>query len=151
MPERSALRIIALRATVRENQPPSRVSEAAGPRVTKERADQSPSRRSAPPTKSRGATVDPERVHRSVRDVLFNSGYGLTPREAEVCASIVLGWTVRGASSRLQISMHTVATHRKRAYSKLGIGSQNELFARYFESLSSLHGSDGRDVASSGR
>jgi DNA-binding CsgD family transcriptional regulator len=32
-----------------------------------------------------------------------------------------------------------VATHRKRAYSKLGIGSQNELFARYFDSLHSLH------------
>jgi DNA-binding CsgD family transcriptional regulator len=82
---------------------------------------------------------DRERVYRAVCDVLLNSGHGLTPREAEVCASIVLGSKVTGTSSKLNISTHTVATHRKRAYSKLGIGSQNELFARYFDSLRSLH------------
>ena len=82
---------------------------------------------------------DRERVYRTVCDALFNSGHGLTPREAEVCASIVLGSKVTGTSRKLKISTHTVATHRKRAYSKLGIGSQNELFARYFDSLRSLH------------
>lgn len=82
---------------------------------------------------------DRERLYRSVCEVLFLSGHGLTPREAEVCAAIVLGSKVTGTSRRLNISAHTVATHRKRAYSKLGIGSQNELFARYFDSLRSLH------------
>jgi len=82
---------------------------------------------------------DRERLYRSVCEVLFHSGHGLTPREAEVCAAIVLGSKVKGTSRRLNISTHTVATHRKRAYSKLGIGSQNELFARYFDSLRSLH------------
>ena len=82
---------------------------------------------------------DREQVYRSVCKVLFNSGHGLTPREAEVCASIVLGRRVAGTSRKLNISAHTVATHRKRAYSKLGISSQNELFARYFDSLQALH------------
>jgi DNA-binding CsgD family transcriptional regulator len=82
---------------------------------------------------------DWERVYRAVCDVFVNSGHGLTPREAQVCACIVLGNKVTGTSRRLGISTHTVATHRKRAYSKLGIGSQNELFARYFDSLRALH------------
>jgi len=83
--------------------------------------------------------TDRERLFRSVCDVLLRSGYGLTRREAEVCASIALGSKVAGTGCRLNISPHTVATHRKRAYSKLGIGSQNELFARYFESLCAVH------------
>jgi DNA-binding CsgD family transcriptional regulator len=76
---------------------------------------------------------DREQLYRNVRNALFNSGHGLTPREAEVCASIVLGCTAQGTGRKLNISAHTVATHRKRAYSKLGIGSQNELFARYID------------------
>lgn len=56
----------------------------------------------------------------------------LTAREAEICASIVLGYTVLGISLNLGISVNTVATHRKRAYAKLRVSSQNELFARYF-------------------
>ena len=83
--------------------------------------------------------ADREQIYQSVCEVLFNSGHGLTRREAEVCASIVLGRKVAGTSRKLNISAHTVATHRKRAYSKLGIGSQNELFARYFDSLQALH------------
>jgi DNA-binding CsgD family transcriptional regulator len=86
-----------------------------------------------------GGAPERERVYRSVCEVLFRSGHGLTPREAEVCASIVLGRKVDGTSRRLNISAHTVATHRKRAYSKLGVSSQNELFARYFDTLRVLH------------
>ncbi|WP_315928197.1 helix-turn-helix transcriptional regulator [Mesorhizobium sp. SP-1A] len=56
----------------------------------------------------------------------------LTAREAQICASIVLGYTVLGISLNLGISINTVATHRKRAYAKLRVSSQNELFARYF-------------------
>lgn len=56
----------------------------------------------------------------------------LTRREAQICASIVLGYTILGISMNLGISVNTVATHRKRAYAKLHISSQNELFARYF-------------------
>ena len=93
----------------------------------------------AAPKHDRPRQLDREQLYRAVRDALFNSGHGLTPREAEVCASIVLGCTVLGTGQNLNISAHTVATHRKRAYSKLGISSQNELFACYFDALRSVH------------
>lgn len=65
--------------------------------------------------------------------VLLAEPYGLTPREASVCAAIILGYTTLGISLRWDVSVNTVATHRKRAYRKLGIRSQNELFSRYFQ------------------
>lgn len=57
----------------------------------------------------------------------------LSPREAEICAMILVGYTTLGISLNLEISINTVATHRKRAYKKLGIATQNELFCRCFE------------------
>ena len=62
---------------------------------------------------------------------------GLSPREADVCAHIALGFTIVAIGLKLNISINTVATHRKRAYAKLGICSQNELFARYISSSQS--------------
>jgi DNA-binding CsgD family transcriptional regulator len=67
-----------------------------------------------------------------VRTAIVADNNSLTAREAEICASIVLGYTVLGISLNLGISINTVATHRKRAYAKLRVSSQNELFARYF-------------------
>jgi DNA-binding CsgD family transcriptional regulator len=87
--------------------------------------------------RARGASarLNHEELYRNVRDALFKSGHGITPREAQVCASIVVGGNVLNISRTLGISTHTVATHRKRAYSKFGIRSQNELFALYFEAI----------------
>ncbi len=70
-----------------------------------------------------------------LREVLLAETCGLSPREAEVCAGIVLGYTTLGISLNFGISLNTVATHRKRAYRKLGICSQNELFSRYFQTV----------------
>jgi DNA-binding CsgD family transcriptional regulator len=67
-----------------------------------------------------------------LREVLLAERKRLSPREAEVCAAIVLGYSTLAISLNLGISLNTVATHRKRAYSKLGICSQNELFSQYF-------------------
>lgn len=53
----------------------------------------------------------------------------LTAREREVCERIVLGYTSIGIGLDLEITLSSVLTYRKRAYDKLGIGSQNELFA----------------------
>jgi DNA-binding CsgD family transcriptional regulator len=64
------------------------------------------------------------------------SGFQISPREAEVCAMIVIGHTTQGISIDLGISKNTVVTHRRRAYEKLGICSQNELFGKCFDSLS---------------
>ncbi|WP_437880410.1 helix-turn-helix transcriptional regulator [Pseudomonas sp. LRF_L74] len=86
------------------------------------------------------ATLSPERRERmfhELRASLLKAPGSLTQREAEICASIALGYTTLGISLKLGISINTVATHRKRAYSKLGISCQNELFARYFDSVGS--------------
>jgi DNA-binding CsgD family transcriptional regulator len=53
----------------------------------------------------------------------------LTAREREVCERILLGYTSIGIGLDLDIAPSSVLTYRKRAYEKLGIGSQNELFA----------------------
>lgn len=52
----------------------------------------------------------------------------LTPREKEVCLRILSGYSSEAISSELGVSLHSTLTYRKRAYEKLGISSQNELF-----------------------
>lgn len=51
----------------------------------------------------------------------------LTKREIQVCAEIVRGVSSEGIASSLGLSINTILTHRRRAYAKLGISSQNEL------------------------
>jgi DNA-binding CsgD family transcriptional regulator len=62
-------------------------------------------------------------------------GARLTEREADVCARIILGMSTTGIALDLRISDNTVATLRKRAYDRLGISSQNELFAFCLEDM----------------
>jgi DNA-binding CsgD family transcriptional regulator len=70
-----------------------------------------------------------------MREVFLDAPQGLSRREAEVCAGTVLGYTTVAIGLNLQIAPNTVATHRKRAYKKLGVCSQSDLFARYFETV----------------
>lgn len=70
-----------------------------------------------------------------MKKVLLAGPHALSAREAEVCSSIVLGYSTLAISLKCGISSNTVATHRKRAYAKLGISSQNELFSRYFRTV----------------
>ncbi|MGJ4994115.1 helix-turn-helix transcriptional regulator [Bradyrhizobium sp. HKCCYLS3077] len=53
----------------------------------------------------------------------------LTPREKDVCRRILDGFTSEAIAGDLGIALNSVFTYRKRAYEKLGIASQNELFA----------------------
>lgn len=53
----------------------------------------------------------------------------LTPREQEVCRRILAGFSSEAISQALGISLHSTLTYRKRAYQRLGICSQSELFA----------------------
>ncbi|WP_441238339.1 helix-turn-helix transcriptional regulator [Bradyrhizobium sp. 930_D9_N1_4] len=53
----------------------------------------------------------------------------LTPREQEVCRHILTGFSSEAISQALGISLHSTLTYRKRAYERLGISSQNELFS----------------------
>jgi DNA-binding CsgD family transcriptional regulator len=52
----------------------------------------------------------------------------LSDRECEICSLILQGHTTESIALRLLLSANTVLTYRKRAYRKLNIGSQNELF-----------------------
>jgi DNA-binding CsgD family transcriptional regulator len=53
----------------------------------------------------------------------------LTRREQEVCRGILAGLSSEAISQELGISLHSTLTYRKRAYDRLGISSQNELFS----------------------
>ena len=53
----------------------------------------------------------------------------LTPREQDVCRRILAGYSSEAISQALGISLHSTLTYRKRAYERLGISSQSELFA----------------------
>lgn len=86
-----------------------------------------------------------ERTLEHLRDVLLASSYKLSNREAEICAGIVMGYSTLAISLNCSISPNTVATHRKRAYAKMGISSQNELFTRYFSTVTDFQTRAGRD------
>lgn len=58
-----------------------------------------------------------------------DSFQNLTLRERQVCERILLGFTTTGIGLDLDIAPTSVATYRKRAYQKLNISSQNELFS----------------------
>lgn len=63
----------------------------------------------------------------------LNPDRPLSAREAAVCARIVKGYSNEAISLDLDISFHSVATYRRRAYSKLSVTSQNELFGLLLE------------------
>jgi DNA-binding CsgD family transcriptional regulator len=62
----------------------------------------------------------------------------LTPREQDVCRRILLGLSSEAISQALGISLHSTLTYRKRAYGRLGISSQNELFSIVLGLLTTL-------------
>lgn len=64
----------------------------------------------------------------------------LTAREQEVCRGILAGLSSEAISRQLGISLHSTLTYRKRAYDRLGISSQNELFSIVLRLLASLRG-----------
>jgi DNA-binding CsgD family transcriptional regulator len=53
----------------------------------------------------------------------------LAQREVEVCARALIGMSVEATALDLGIRPTSITTYRQRAYQKLGISSQNELFA----------------------
>ena len=56
---------------------------------------------------------------------------GLAPREAEVCNYIVGGYGSEAIALKLGLTINSIKTYRKRAYAKLKISSQNELYMLY--------------------
>lgn len=55
--------------------------------------------------------------------------YGLSAREAEIAASLVLGETQERIAEAKRLSLATVITYRRRAYAKLGVANRRELAA----------------------
>ncbi|WP_207482621.1 helix-turn-helix transcriptional regulator [Arenibaculum pallidiluteum] len=62
----------------------------------------------------------------------------LTAREQAVCSRILLGYRTEGIALDLGVQPSTVITLRKRAYQKLAISSQSELFALCLRNLPRL-------------
>ena len=63
---------------------------------------------------------------------------GLSEREADVTSRIVLGYSTTAIALDLNIAENTVSTLRRRAYSKLNICSQNELFEICFRRINDV-------------
>lgn len=57
----------------------------------------------------------------------------LTPREAQVLLHIARGCTYEQAAERLGISLHTVCSHVKNTYRKLGVRSGAHAVMRAIE------------------
>ncbi|MBU9697689.1 helix-turn-helix transcriptional regulator [Rhodobacteraceae bacterium HSP-20] len=62
----------------------------------------------------------------------------LTARETEVVEYTLRGHSAEATGQALGISPGTVRIHKRNIYTKLGIGSQGELFSRFIATLSSL-------------
>jgi len=74
-----------------------------------------------------------------IEATLHASSAQLPRREAEVCARILYGICTTGIALELGIGEETVMTYRKRAYQRLGIGSQRELLIWYLRVWSRGH------------
>ncbi len=72
----------------------------------------------------RGLHPEPLILDEATRDE-----YGLTPREAEVLGSVVVGRTNQATADALGLSVRTVQKHLERAFRKLGVKSRTEAAA----------------------
>lgn len=66
-----------------------------------------------------------------IEDCILMAPEMFSRREAQVCARIILGMTSTGIGLDLGISEQTAATYRRRAYQRLSIACQRELFTWY--------------------
>ena len=62
----------------------------------------------------------------------LRSRLGLSPREMEVALRVMDGQGLKGIAGDLGLSVHTVDTHRRRMYEKLGVHKRSEVPARLF-------------------
>lgn len=82
----------------------------------------------APPGDADATTRPKDVLLQFYRQRLLALDRGLTGREIDVCARSLSGMTAEGIGLELEIKKSSVVTYRKRAYERLGISSQHELF-----------------------
>jgi len=76
-------------------------------------------------------------LYHGIQQAMLHFGKSLlTVREQEVVQLILQGHSSQSVSSRLNIAISTVKTHRKSAYQKLDISTQSELFYLFLDSVS---------------
>jgi DNA-binding CsgD family transcriptional regulator len=63
----------------------------------------------------------------------------LSPRESQVSALILRGYSSAAIGARLSIAEATVKANRRSIHAKLGISSQAELFALFIEDIQFYH------------
>ena len=80
----------------------------------------------------RSDNLAPSPRDNSINDIYDGFGAGvLTRREREVIQYVLRGHSSGSIALNLEVSVTTIKTHRKRAYSKLNISSQSELFSMF--------------------
>jgi len=78
--------------------------------------------------------VDPSSQPEAIEAMLADHRPDMPMRELEVCARTIIGMTAQAISIDLGISISTVATYRRRAYSRMGICSAYELMGALMRS-----------------
>ena len=74
--------------------------------------------------------------HKKLKEAMERLGASvLTPREKMILDHLLRGYSVKVTAERLGVSEGTVRIHRHSIYTKLDIGSQNELFSLVIEAL----------------
>ncbi len=63
----------------------------------------------------------------------------ITPREIQVVAQVLEGYSSESIAKSLGISVGTVRIHRRNIYAKLQISSQQELFSIFFKKIMTVH------------
>lgn len=56
--------------------------------------------------------------------------YGLTPSEARICEALHRSGSVEAAAKSLNVTRHTVRSHLKNIYAKVGVANQSQLLQR---------------------
>ena len=75
-----------------------------------------------------------------IEDTVINALFGsrITPRETQVVAQVLEGYSSDAIARSLGISVGTVRIHRRNIYAKLQISSQQELFSIFFQKIKTL-------------
>lgn len=67
-------------------------------------------------------------------------GNRITPRETQVIAQVLEGYSSEAIAKSLGITVGTVRIHRRNIYAKLNISSHQELFSIFFQKITKVHG-----------